>query len=289
MGKCKIIKDLFPSYIDGLTNEDTNKYIEEHIKECEKCKEELGSMKKELELETTPQNGKEVKYIKKFSNKMKILKIILLIILLIFVFKVGRNMIIIGSLNNKISNYTVSTNYYVKLYHYSGENWFIEEWYKKDEKYAIKVRIFNENATVVSGTMEDYYNGQTVNSYNETSKKVAFLNKSDDVVPPTIPNKIKIYNSFYHIFISAISSITSEECNGKDCYQIVGLNRAIYYIDKETGLVVRSIGEITVGNDKGEQVDRVTDFRYEFDVVTDDDFIEPDISEYEIKEYRIDN
>ena len=62
----------------------------------------------------------------------------------------------------------------MKLYHYSGENWFIEEWYKKDEKYAIKVRIFNENATVVSGTMEDYYNGETVNSYNETSKKVAF-------------------------------------------------------------------------------------------------------------------
>ena len=53
--------------------------------------------------------------------------------------------------------------------------------------------------------------------------------------------------------------------------------------------MVRSIGEITVGNDKGEQVDRVTDFRYEFDVVTDNDFIEPDISEYEIKEYRIDN
>ena len=131
--------------------------------------------------------------------------------------------------------------------------------------------------------MEDYYNGKTANSYNETQRKVAFLNRSDYIVPPTIPNKLKIYNPFYHIFISAISSITSEEVNGKDCYQIVGLNGANYCIDKETGLVLRSIGEIAVGNDKGEQVDRVTDFRYEFDVVTDDDFIEPDISEYEIR------
>ena len=115
MEKCQIIKDLFPSYIDGLTNEDTNKYIEEHIKECEECKEELECMKKELESDTTLKNGKEVKYIKKFSNKMKILKTILLIILLIFVFKVGRNMIIIASLNNKISNYTALTNYHINL------------------------------------------------------------------------------------------------------------------------------------------------------------------------------
>ena len=48
--------------------------------------------------------------------------------------------------------------------------------------------------------------------------------------------------------------------------------------------MVRTIGEITIGNDKGEKVDRVTDFRYEFDVVTEEDFIEPDISEYEIRE-----
>lgn len=284
MEKCKIVRDLFPSYIDELTNEDTNKYIEEHIKECEECKEELENMKKELESDTTQKNSKEVKYIKKFSNKMKILRTILLVILLIFIFSVGRKMIIIANLNNKISNYTSSTNFHVKLYHYSGENWFIEEWYKKDEKYARKIRFFNENASIVAGTMEDYYNGKTVNSYNETSKKVAFLNKSDDIVPPTIANKLKIYNPFYHIFISAISSITSEECNGKECYQIVGLDGAIYYIDKETGIVVRTIGEITIGNDKGEKVDRVTDFRYEFDVVTEEDFIEPDISEYEIRE-----
>lgn len=284
MEKCQIIKDLFPSYIDGLTNEDTNKYIEEHIKECEKCKEELGSMKKELELETTPKNGKEVKYIKKFSNKMKILKTILLVILLIFVFKVGRNMIIIGSLNNKISNYTASANYHIKTYNYSGDNFIICESYVKDKKYVNKIEFFSETAMREKTTSMDYYNGKTVNSYNETSKKVAILNRTDNITQPRIPNKVEIYNPFYHILISAISSIKSEECNGKDCYRIAILDGGIYYIDKATGLVVRTIGEGMVSTDSGKMVDTITDFQYEFDVVTEEHFVEPDISEYEIQE-----
>ena len=46
LNDCKIIRDLFPSYIDGLTNETTNQYIEEHLKDCEDCKKALENMKK---------------------------------------------------------------------------------------------------------------------------------------------------------------------------------------------------------------------------------------------------
>ena len=52
MKECKIIRDLFPSYIDGLTNEETNQYIEEHLNNCEHCKKILEDMKKELKLDT---------------------------------------------------------------------------------------------------------------------------------------------------------------------------------------------------------------------------------------------
>ena len=31
---CKIIQDLLPNYIEKLTNEETNNFIEEHLKEC---------------------------------------------------------------------------------------------------------------------------------------------------------------------------------------------------------------------------------------------------------------
>ncbi|MGE7688480.1 zf-HC2 domain-containing protein [Lysinibacillus sp. NPDC097214] len=35
---CNIIKDLFPSYIDGICSEDTSRVVEEHIHHCEECR-----------------------------------------------------------------------------------------------------------------------------------------------------------------------------------------------------------------------------------------------------------
>ena len=284
--ECKIFRDLFPSYIDGLTNEATNQYIEDHLKECDECKKVLGNMQRELKSSITLKKSEEVKYIKKFSNRIKTLKTILLVILLIVIMSIGRNIVIIVSLNNKISNYASSTNYYIKAYNYSADDLIISEWYKKDEKYVRKLKFFSEttNGGAGAGISVDYYNGKTVNSYMEMSKKVAILNKQDNILQPIIPNKLETNNLFHFILTSIFSSITTERCNDKNCYQILHFGGAISYIDKETGLVIRTIGEGTVSTDNGEMVDTITDYQYKFDVVTDDDFIEPDISEYEIQE-----
>ena len=122
---CKIVQDLLPNYIEKLTNEETNKYIEEHLNECKECKDVLLEMQKELKISDQKRDRREVKYIKKFSNKMKILKIILLIILIIFGIHIGRNMIIISSLNNKANNYVSSSNYHKKTTNFNGDNFII--------------------------------------------------------------------------------------------------------------------------------------------------------------------
>lgn len=259
--------------------------MEEHLKECEECKEVLESMKNEIEADTTEKNSRQVKYIKKYSNKMKILKGILLAILLIFILSIGRKMLIIVSLNNKIGNYTNSMNYYMKAFHYSGDNLIVSEQYKKDDKYIKRVKFLSE--TKNKGIYIDYYNGETVNTYSETelgegnvSRKLVKANSVDNIIQPNIPNTIEMYHAGQFIVTSLISSITSKECNGKDCYQVVNnVTGTIYYIDKETGLTIRIIGEHTVSHGNNQLYDVVTDFQYKFDVVTDDDFIEPDISE----------
>lgn len=281
---CKIIRDLFPSYIDGLTDEETDQYIEKHLKECEECKEILESMKNELEADITERNSKPVKYIKKFNNKMRILKGILLAILLIFILSVGRKMLIIVSLNNKISNYTSSTNYYMKTFNYYGDKLIVTEQYKKDDKYISRVKFLSE--TKNKGIYTDYYNGETVNTYSEVelgegnvSRKLVKANSVDNIIQPIIPNTIKMDHAGQFIVTSLFSSITSEECNGKNCYRVELIGGQIYYIDKETGLTIRIMGETSVTNSYGERYDIITDFQYKFDVVTDDDFIEPDISE----------
>ena len=66
---CELIRDLFPSYIDDLTSDVTNLLLEEHVKECEKCREILGRME-----ETTAGNIKfeekeEIDFLKKTKKR----------------------------------------------------------------------------------------------------------------------------------------------------------------------------------------------------------------------------
>ena len=77
---CKIIKDLLPNYIEKLTSKETNKYIEEHLKECADCKKTFENMQKDLNINNEKIEKREVNYIKKFNKKFRLLRNILIII-----------------------------------------------------------------------------------------------------------------------------------------------------------------------------------------------------------------
>lgn len=49
---CNVIEDLLPLYVEGLTSDDTNFLIEEHLKTCTDCKKN---------------NWKQFKILKKFQ------------------------------------------------------------------------------------------------------------------------------------------------------------------------------------------------------------------------------
>lgn len=71
---CKIVKDLLPLYIDDIVSDETKIYIEEHLKECEKCLDEYKKMSDELVLPINHEvNKKDAEIIngikKKFKNK----------------------------------------------------------------------------------------------------------------------------------------------------------------------------------------------------------------------------
>ena len=98
---CKIIQDLLPNYIENLTNEETNIFIEEHLNTCNNCKNILENMKNDLKINNLHRDNREIKYMKKYSNKMKILKIIILTVILLFVTLTLRKIVIISDLYNK--------------------------------------------------------------------------------------------------------------------------------------------------------------------------------------------
>jgi hypothetical protein len=74
---CEMIQDLMPSYVDGLTNEVTDKFIAEHVEECEKCRKTLEMMRAGGDKEFTPDEDEkqEIDFLKK--NKKRNLTIFL--------------------------------------------------------------------------------------------------------------------------------------------------------------------------------------------------------------------
>ena len=83
---CKIIQDLLPNYIDGLTDPITNEYIEKHIQTCLECREKLKNMNGEIKLDKIDES-REIDYLKKVRNR--ILRFIAVIVLVMLVLTSG--------------------------------------------------------------------------------------------------------------------------------------------------------------------------------------------------------
>lgn len=141
---CKIIQNLLPNYIDNLTDEELNIYIEEHLDKCENCHQALEDMKKEIEINNQNRETREIKeiqYMKKFKNKIKMLKSIILfiflLILITFVIITGRKMIIISDLVNRTKKYETSTNYHIIMRSYSDKSYSKEETFILGDKIKV--------------------------------------------------------------------------------------------------------------------------------------------------------
>ena len=64
--KCEIIRDLLPSYVDGLTSEESNREITAHVAECAPCKEILEQMQ-----EKAPKEKRKINPFRKFNRRMR--------------------------------------------------------------------------------------------------------------------------------------------------------------------------------------------------------------------------
>ncbi len=64
---CNIIRDLFPSYVDKLTSDESNAAIEEHINGCPECKEILADMQAAANHVKT--QNMEIDFLKKNKRK----------------------------------------------------------------------------------------------------------------------------------------------------------------------------------------------------------------------------
>jgi len=85
---CNIIKDLLPSYIDGICSEDTAKIVEDHLKHCEECKMCVNRMQQQTAY--VQQKPKEIEKaiapFKKINKKRRIQVITAIVITFLMTF-----------------------------------------------------------------------------------------------------------------------------------------------------------------------------------------------------------
>ena len=222
------------------------------------------------------------------NEKMKLGKKILVVVLIILVFLIiilARKMVIIKRLENRVSKYTNSTNYHAMQYEYKGKQLIIYDTYTKSNTTLSTLKYLTEKDTK---TLVNYIIGETSHMYIESDgNKVAYLNGNNLPAPIEITSELGTHGIWNFIKMSLLSSIETEECNGKQCYKINIVdnenNKQIVYYDKDTGLKVRSL-IIKSDNSEEQVIDSVIDYFYEFNNVNDDDLKEPDISQYEIRQ-----
>ena len=214
----------------------------------------------------------------KMRKILMVLGIIIAILVMIVLVHTIRNYMIITDLQNKISQYVNSTNYYIKSIATVKDGTITMEYYRKDNNQVV---FLERNLNDTINKIAIYNDGEKTDTFTQTpDTKIAQLN-SGTMMSINIYNHLETENNWQTFLGSMLTSVKSTNYNGKDCYIIKGFmsltslsfEGAETYIEKDTGLFIKDV--------EGETI---TEKEYEFDNVDDSIFVEPDISQYKIQE-----
>ena len=266
---CKIVQDLLPNYIEKLTNEETNNFIEEHLRECAECQKIFENMKKDIQVKNTKRDDREVKYIKKYNSKLKLLRNILLIIIILFVIIIGRKVIILTNLSNKAQEIQNNQNYYSKIESYKQGEMKIIEIYKKQDKILMTWTSYSQDADKIKQVF--YKSGEEKIALIDNGKTKR-LSKVQDISANPIVFTSNIF--WINLYTAITTDIDKVNLNGKECY-IVKDNNTEKFIDVKSGIAVKEIDN---------EINMTADYEYKFGVVNDSDVARPDTTGYTINE-----
>lgn len=204
----------------------------------------------------------------KSNNKKYILLAISALIFIVLIFYT-RKLIIFNTISNKLSTYSNSTNYYIRMYEYLGHNSNITQIWVKDKNL---VKTFNNlpDTILKNSIIYTFIDGKL----NETNESASNENINDVLEWPwsfirSLSDDLKNPMNIFKY------SLAKAYVNGKECYKIEYFDESgkICYFDKNTGLIVRYetlSGEIShISDTEVEIQSTLIDFNFEFNCVTD--------------------
>ena len=301
--ECEIVQDLLLGYVDETLNKESKRLVEKHLIECENCSERLKEIREDIK-ENQNNQKKEIDYLKKIRRKSKIksvliaIGVILLVILILYMNKFMK----INSIMSNANKTVKSQNYYSERQEMLGNGEVaIGKLYYKDGKYKNVNEIYSDEETKIQSIIYGEVGTDERIEINEENK-TKIIRKGEISKIFNTEENIKCYrfgeqerNSLIaNLGKAYIMSIDTDTYDvGKEYYilrnQFEQDQRWEVWIDKETGLVIREIqrdGEkrFITGTDIVKEVrDCTTIYKYELNIVKDEDVTVPEDSTYKIE------
>lgn len=301
--ECEIVQDLLLGYVDEILNKESKSLVEKHLSECENCRERLKEIREDINGNQNNQK-REIDYLKRIRIKSKIKSVIIAIsIILIVIFILYMNKFIkISVMMNKADKTLEAQNYYSEKQEIIGDGKVaISKLYYKNGKYKNINEIYSDEGTKIQSIVYGEVGKDERTEIDESSKK-KIIRKGEISKTFNTEENIKCYrfgeeerNSLLanlgKAFIMSIDTDTYDV--GKEYYilrnQFEQDKRWEVWIDKETGLVIREIqrdGEkrFFEGTDIVKEIrDCTTIYKYELNIVKDEDVMIPNSSEYSLE------
>lgn len=235
---------------------------------------------------------------------------VILITLVIFIILTSRKAIILSNIDSKISDYENNRkNFYIKSTATTSEYILETERFIKDDVDKLVLERKNKDGTVSKIIQYDNAERHRVYVEKDGNKTLATDTVYGGISPKPVrgshieaPEGITPFASYttlsnvgysdwfiQRIFDSISTNIKSVKIDGKECYEISSKHNSnvlydentkevLMYVEKDTGLLIKQV--VATKNNE----EKITTCEYKFDCVTDEDIIEPDISQYKIQE-----
>lgn len=286
--KCKIIQDLLPTYIENMTSDETKNFVEEHLKNCDECKQVFNSMKESLENETIEET-EIVREIKKYRKKIKLIHGTVLLILIALI--LGFACYFIGNFIYKF--YVIKMAYERNTNYKNFESFTIEEYADNVEHYEKHYTTYYKNDIMKKYYGDDpieYYDGENHYFFDNENmtywiKKekvnttlnidISVLDGTENIIDE---NKINNFEILKFILFQDNLQVIKSDFREKP-YHLVICNDEKIYFDYDTFYAERIVEEIDP-----EKYDEPTEYRIRTANVGWREIQIPDLSKYTLIE-----
>ena len=220
---------------------------------------------------------------------------------MVFIILTARKVIIISSLSKNAENTINTSNYHTVTYSYYLEDYSKTEVFSLGDKKKIITTQRKDNGinkiTIFARKNESFNendNKYIANIYREIrdekdGKIEKGVNLNQEIEIFVNPQNVTKTENYLQLFVySILSSVKDTTFNGEECYYISNfksVNNNLeegMYVNKSTGLPISSIAYEYKNPDGTRGRVPTSDYIYEFNVVKEEEFVEPNIDEYKV-------